>query len=142
MGISFFPSPQRTRLPIKGVCMWHGRFEKPIFVGLLIAAVLFGCAPLPKESPTTGERRYRYQPPSHINEVDRKECYARADAEAREAAMALSHGVEEKMGTACGCIGASFGLGVAFSRSRHTAEKKFEQVMKTCLKEKDYILSD
>jgi len=102
----------------------------PLLVGI-VCLTLSGCAGTPKTPNKFGHHHeYPYKTPEHVSAADDDECGRRANS----AAFAAIQGMGDTPGLLFGAIGAMVQIGRAESKMNST----YEEVMKTCLREKGY----
>ncbi|MGH8129381.1 MAG: hypothetical protein ACRES3_00825, partial [Steroidobacteraceae bacterium] len=105
-------------------------------VSLCAASLLLAaCASMPRTPNKFGHYHdYPYQTPPQVSEADADECGQRADTEA----FAATSEISDRAGVLFGAIGAA----VQIARIKHKLNSTYKQVMKDCLREKGYELSE
>jgi hypothetical protein len=105
-----------------------------IAVSICMASLaLVACASTPTTPNQYGHHfNYEYQTPPQVSETDADECGKRANAAAFEATSKIS----DRAAIVFGPIGA----GIQLARIRSKMNSTYEEVMKTCLREKGYVL--
>jgi len=97
--------------------------------------LLAACASTPKAPNKYGHSYdYPYQAPAQVSEADADECGKRADAEA----FAAASGISDRAGILFGPLGAA----VQIARVKSRLNSTYEKVMKACLREKGYELTE
>lgn len=107
-------------------------------VSFCAVTLLAACASTPKQPPTPNQYGhhfdYSYQPPPQVSETDADECGQRANKEAFEA----TSGISDRAAVLLGAIGAV----VQLARIKSKLNSTYEEVMKSCLREKEYELPE